>query len=167
MRNLADALGASVAYLLGQETAGQPSNITEKELRVSPLRLVPVISWACAGSGGNFSDLEEQIDERIETESRDPNCYALIIEGDSMLPKFEPGDRITFEPNREAVNGDVVVARLADTGQVYFKLFHRIGQRGDLVRLTSFNQLYPPLEFTISAFRFIHPMLELKRRWRR
>jgi HTH-type transcriptional regulator, cell division transcriptional repressor len=168
MRKLAEVLSTTVAHLLGEDNAYPNNNISAQEIKQSPAtRKVPVVSFARAGEGGNFHDMMEQIAEFTETESRDPNCYALIIEGDSMLPEFKPGDRVTFEPNRESQNGDVVVARLGDTGHVYFKLFHRIGAKGDVIRLTSLNPIYPPLEFPATAFRFIHPMLELKRKWRR
>ena len=132
--------------------------------RVEPLketfqaRRVPVISWASAGAGGNFSDNEGQIDEFIECDCMDRNAYALILEGDSMLPKFEPGDRVVFLPNSEPRNGDVVVARLRSTGEVLFKLYHANGPSGTKVRLTSFNPAYPPLEFSRNEFRFIHPL---------
>lgn len=135
--------------------------------KLSPTHGVPVVSWARAGMGTNFHDVAEQIDEWLETDSKDPNAYALIIEGDSMMPEFKPGDRVIFEPNLEAQNGDVVVARLYDTGQVYFKLFHLAGPVGDQVRLTSFNPAYPPLEYPKQAFRFIHPMRSMVRYRRR
>jgi SOS-response transcriptional repressor LexA len=169
MRKLATALATSVAYLVGEEERQYPpSNVSPIAMNGAPAtRKVPVVSWASAGAGGNFSDLAEMIDEYIESSTRDERAYALIIEGDSMLPKFEPGDRIVFEPNRLAQNGDVVVARLEESGQVYFKLFHQLGPRGEIARLTSFNPTYPPLEFPLTAFRFIHPMLELKRKWKR
>ncbi len=129
-------------------------------------RNAPVVSWATAGQGGNFADLASQIDEFVTTDSRDANAYALIIEGDSMMPKFEPGDRVVFMPNVEPQNGDVVVARVEATGDVYFKVFHIVGQKNELVRLTSYNPVYPPLEFARKDFRFIHPMYEMRRRRR-
>src|SRR5262245_31412216 len=49
----------------------------------------PVVSWASAGGGGVFGDLEHQIEETVSTDCKDPNKYALIVEGDSMSPKFE------------------------------------------------------------------------------
>lgn len=126
-----------------------------------------MVSWATAGLGGNFADLAEQIDEYLESDTKDPNAYALIIEGDSMQPDFRTGDRVIFEPNRPPHNGDVVVARLHDNGHVYFKLFHTFGAHADMVRLTSFNPAYPPLEYPRAAFRFLHPMHSMVRRFRR
>ncbi len=126
----------------------------------------PVISWASAGVGGNYSDVEGFLDEYLETDCRDPNCYGLIVEGDSMEPLFRAGDRIIVAPNEGARNGDIVVARVAKTGEVYFKLFHQIGRDGKAVRLTSYNPAYPPLEFELSQFRFIQPVYSSTRKLR-
>lgn len=128
-------------------------------------RLAPVVSWASAGFGGAYDDLANQIEEWVETVSRDPNKYALIVDGDSMSPKYEPGDRIVVEPNSEAQNGDVVVARLSESGEVFFKLYHEV-EKGR-VRLSSYNPLFPPIQREKIEFRFIHPVVELKRFTRR
>lgn len=178
--NIAAKLSVSTSFLIGEE-----DHVSEVLKEVSPgyklpgnARLtgphieyskqkVPVISWAAAGRGGNFSDLEGQIDEYMESDCPDANAYALIIEGDSMIPEYRPGDRVIFLPNAEARNGDIVVARLLDEGDVYFKMFHLIGSKGDIVKLTSYNPMYPPLEYPRKAFRFIHPMYEMRRRPRR
>jgi transcriptional regulator with XRE-family HTH domain len=45
-------------------------------------RRVPVVSWALAGAmegRGAFEDLANQIDETVETTSRDPNAFAIEI----------------------------------------------------------------------------------------
>jgi SOS-response transcriptional repressor LexA len=130
-------------------------------------RRAPVVSWAKAGDGGNFGDLCAQINESVDTDCADTNAYALIIEGDSMMPEFKPGDRVVFMPNTSPQNGDVVVARLERTGDVFFKIFHQAGTIGEFVRLTSYNPAYPPLEYPLMEFRFIHPMHSMVRRRRR
>jgi phage repressor protein C with HTH and peptisase S24 domain len=116
----------------------------------------PVVSWASAGRGGSYADLADFLEEWVETDCKDANKYALIVEGDSMEPRFSPGDRIVVAPNVEARNGNVVVARVRETGQVFFKLFHETTK--GMVRLTSYNPAYPPLEFSKEDFRFIHPV---------
>ena len=143
-------------------------NASFHELKDKPTRKVPVVSWASAGAGGNFSDLEEQIDEYLETDCKDPNAYALIIEGDSMEPRFLAGDRVIFMPNSAPQNGNVVVARLKKDGQVLLKVYHTFGPHAEMVRLTSFNhRVYPPLEYHAGDFRFIHPVHSTVRRERR
>jgi SOS-response transcriptional repressor LexA len=123
----------------------------------------PVVSWASAGVGGNYGDLATQIDEEVLTDCADPNKYALVVEGDSMSPKFEAGDRIIVAPNAIAQNGDVVVARVDKSGEVFLKLYHET--QGN-VRLTSFNSAYPTLDFRRDDFRFVQPVYALVRKLR-
>jgi SOS-response transcriptional repressor LexA len=63
-----------------------------------------------------------------------------------------------------ARNGNVVIARLRDEGSVLFKMFHQTGPKGETIRLTSYNPIYPPLEFHLGAFRFIYPVYEMHRK---
>ena len=131
-----------------------------------PARRVPVVSWAAAGQARAYEDLANQIEEMVETDSRDPNAFAIILEGDSMENKFYAGDRVVFSPNLEPRNGDAVVAKLND-GRVMFKYFYRTGPEGSRIRLASENENYGPLEFERSDFTFIYPAWEIKRRLRR
>ena len=131
-----------------------------------PARRVPVVSWAAAGQARAYEDLANQIEEMVETDSRDPNSFAIILEGDSMENKFYAGDRVVFAPNMEPRNGDAVVAKLTD-GRVMFKYFYRTGPEGSRIRLESENQNYGPLEFERNEFTFIYPAWEVKRRLRR
>jgi len=160
----------AIALLLSQKDSQREmssrSNVAAFPAGSAPRR-VPVVAWAIASAyldhyGGNFSDLANQLDETVETDSKDPNAYALIIEGDSMEPRFCAGDRIVTAPNYEPRNGDLVVARLLETGQVLFKRFRRIGPEGKMIRLESLNPSYGPVEYPESAFRLIHPVVEAK-----
>lgn len=86
-----------------------------------PPRRIPVVSYAQAGEGGNFDDLANQIEEWVTTDSRDPNVFAVIIEGQSMEPAFFPGDIVVVAPNSEPRTNDIVLAREAETGKVWLK----------------------------------------------
>lgn len=166
LRKLSETTGIPIGVFLGSEIAKPNASEPIPVKSMFPKR-VPVVSWAKAGLGGDFANLAAQIDEWIDTDCQDSQAYALIIEGDSMMPEFKPGDRVIFMPNVEPRNGDVVVARLMKTGDVFFKLFHRTGAKGEIVRLTSFNPVYPPLEYRIDEFEFIHPMYSMVRTRRR
>jgi SOS-response transcriptional repressor LexA len=129
-------------------------------------RRVPIVSWATAGEAKDYQDLASQIDEYVETNSKDPNAFAVIIEGDSMENKFFAGDRVVFAPNLEPRNGDAVLAKLTD-GRVFFKWFHRTGHEGMKIKLSSENPNYNPMEFTREELQFIYPAWEVKRMLRR
>lgn len=172
---IADKLGVSIPYLLGDadEISGNllaqetPAYRTHQNVSVPGktellMRKVPVISWAHAGDAGNYYDVEHFLQEEIPTDCRDPHAYGLIVEGDSMEPAYRAGDRLVVSPSEEVMNGDVVIARLEETDEVLFKLYHLNG-RG-IVRLSSYNPIYPELEFKREDFRFIQPVLGMYRR---
>lgn len=126
----------------------------------------PVVSWAAAGHARAYEDLANQIEELVETECKDPNAFAIIIEGDSMETKFLAGDRVVFAPNSEPRNGDAVVAKVSD-GRVFFKYFFRTGPEGTRVKLVSENSNYSPIEFDRAEVIFVYPAWEIKRKLRR
>lgn len=178
-QKLEQRLAAEISALGGEFSRLTPGPLaapSESNAHLDPfpelkLQLVPVISWSKAGAfldgfgesaAGNFGDLEHQINEKIASEARDPNAYAVIIEGDSMEPRFCAGDRIIAGPAYEPRNGDFVIARLRETGLVLFKRFRRTGPEGKIIRLESLNPDYPALEYPLEAFRLIHPMIDGK-----
>lgn len=129
-------------------------------------RRVPVVSWATAGNAKDYQDLANQLDEYVETSTKDPNAFSIIIEGDSMETKFYAGDRVVFAPNLEPRNGDAVLAKLND-GRVFFKWLQRTGPEGVRIKLSSENSMYAPMEYGREEFAFIYPAWEVKRLLRR
>jgi SOS-response transcriptional repressor LexA len=132
-------------------------------------RRIPVISFASAGTMHDYSDLEGQIQEYVWSEVKDPNAFALIIEGSSMEPLFYAKDRVIFAPNEAPINGDIVVAKIKDTWAVQFKRFRRTGPNGKIIKLEAINPDYESFEFPEENFVFIYPAVDMKRvvRWSR
>jgi phage repressor protein C with HTH and peptisase S24 domain len=75
--------------------------------------------------GGEFGDLDSDIeltelhmDEVIDRVARpvalanDPKAYALRIIGDSMAPRFKPGERVSVNPKATVSVGDDVIVQL-------------------------------------------------------
>ncbi|MCX6908227.1 MAG: LexA family transcriptional regulator [Verrucomicrobia bacterium] len=142
----------------------------ESNVRPAPplknVRRVPVVSYAMAGKAADYDDLANFLDETIETDCKDANCFALIVEGDSMEPAIRAGDRVVVMPNSEAQSGDIVVARRRDTHEVFVKLVH-FNDSNRRVKFTSYNPAYPALEFARKDFRFIYPVHSMQRVFRR
>ncbi len=166
-------LEESIALLHKAEFDIQPQTVVNPvpNIRMAPApvyRPIPVISWARAGSADfSYGDLDGQIDETVLAETRDPNAFALILEGNSMEPQFPAGCRIIAEPNSEARNGNLVVARLSESGGVIFKKFKQTGRDGCTIRLESVNPDYSPLEYPLQSFRWIYPIVEVVVKLRR
>lgn len=139
----------------------EPSNARVVSLKDEPIkRRVPVVSWALAGAmegRGAFEDLANQIDETVETTSRDPNAFAIEISGDSMDPTVSHRDCVVLEPNMDAPNGWPVLVKLID-GRVFFKRLYRTSEK---VILESDNSAHPDLEFEQSEIAFVYPAKDI------
>jgi phage repressor protein C with HTH and peptisase S24 domain len=129
-----------------------------------PSGRIPIISWAQAGPDGFFEDAFPtgagfgEINRPYDV--TDPNAYALIISGDSMIPKFEPGDVILVSPNMGVRTGDYAVARLKD-GTVAAK---RVKAKNGGFVLESVNLDYPPVECKAEEVVFLHRIVWVKQR---
>src|SRR5687768_9465812 len=107
-------------------------------------------------------ELAAKVERTVATNCEDPNTFAVILEGDSMEPRYIAGDMVVFAPNAEPRNGRAVVAKLKD-GRVFFRMFHCTGPEGSRVRLESVNPNYAPIEFPKDEIEFIYPAFELIR----
>lgn len=136
---LSAVLGIPVDELLGMlATAGIATGKTERippstrasikkmsgpalsnyvEVRTDPnmgLRDVPVFGRAQGGPDGKF----EFNGEIMGYEMRPPSllgvsdAYALYVDGDSMYPRFKPGETVWVNPSRPAARGDDVIVQL-------------------------------------------------------
>ncbi len=114
--------------------------------------MAPIIAWASAGDARQYED-QGPNSPKVAVVCKDPNCYVLELEGNSMEPIYLPGDLIVCAPNMEAHNGDLVMAKTTED-EVYFKRYH-VGKHGE-VRLSSFNPHYPVMEFKRGQVRKIH-----------
>ncbi len=126
----------------------------------TPVRLVPLVGMAQAGSRGFFDDAGFPAgsgwDEIPFPELGDEHAYALEVSGDSMLPVYRDGDRIVVSPAATPRRGDrVVVKTLA--GEVLAKQLARLtAQRVDL---KSLNPAYEDRSFALSEIAFIHRII--------
>lgn len=157
---LSPRLARGVAELCrnsGLTNAGPPSGI----------RAIPVRSWAQAGTGADFEELPLDWEKRVATDCPDERAFAVEIQGDSMEPKFSPGDIAVLMPTRQPRNGSLVVARLEREG-VVFKVFTARDQLP--VRIccfTSYNSVFQPLEVPESNVIWNYPVYQTVRQvWR-
>jgi SOS-response transcriptional repressor LexA len=162
LMQIALALNMTPAELLSPERKDVQTN-TPVALPELGFRKVPVVSWARAGEAISYHDLCEQLEQWAMTQSSDPNSFGLIIEGNSMEPEIKAGDLAVFAPNRMPRNGELVVARLEESGGVYFKRFYIWGKEGSQVKLVSANPDYADIVRDRKDFRFIYPCTNIVR----
>lgn len=118
--------------------------------------------------GGEYGDMDEQIEmtelhmcEVLEYLSRpasmasDQDAYALTIVGDSMAPRFEPGERVAVSPKASIGIGDDVIVQLrgedGEDERIKLVLIKRLARRSvNFIELRQFN---PDTTFRIEAKR--------------
>ena len=131
LAKLAQALDTTTAYLLGETDDPAKPDVSRPaskasappESNVRPFRGklidVPVLapqSSVCCGGGFDLTEVEAEVDwwepipESWLTGPRgDKSFFITYVEGDSMEPMIEDGERILINPNQEVVHGDIAL----------------------------------------------------------
>ncbi len=106
---------------------------------------VPIIGRVAAGSPIlAVENIEGSVIIDNSFLKRSDDCFALRVKGDSMINAgiFE-GDLVIVHPQKNAVNGEIVVALLDDEATV-----KKFEMKGSAVRLIPENNKYQPIEVT-------------------
>ena len=126
---------------------------------------IPVISWIQAG------ELDEVIDNHqvgVSGEG-DPvytskpvsrSSFALIVEGDSMWPRFMEGDTIIIDPELEVRTGDFCVAKV--DGNATFKRYYENENRIELRPLNEKWSIKTIMKDKPVDFRIIGKVVDMR-----
>lgn len=127
---------------------------------------VPLVGSAFGGEWNDLEDVEmielrlsEVLDyiARPPSLAEDPDAYAVEIVGESMVPRYEPGERVFVSPKAAVRIGDDVIVQLRGTGedQLADHVTEVLIKR--LVRRTAggyeLRQFNPEKTFTVPAAR--------------
>lgn len=138
-------------YLNVMSNASRGISITRDELsqtesskiyQINGIRNIPIVGRVAAGSP---ILAEENIDGTIAIDSnfirKSDNSFALKVKGDSMIDAgiFE-GDLVIINPQTNATNGDIIVARIDD--EVTVKVYENKNQQ---IKLIPQNKNYDPI----------------------
>ncbi|PSU66566.1 phage repressor protein [Photobacterium phosphoreum] len=143
--SLAKVLKCTPQWLLNGSGSEDTSTNESNVVAGPPIyQFVPLVNWVQAG---NWTDIAPQISFE-DTElfpcpvKSAPGTFALRIQGDSMLPRFEEGDLIFVDPEKlDAENNKYIVAILEDSNRATFKQLQIIDEHKYLKAL---NPDYPP-----------------------
>ena len=113
---------------------------------------IPVIDWVNAGDKPQTHKppLKESEFVAFPKNKCGGNCYALIVNGDSMSAaspsekSFFPGDRIIVDPDLEPLSGDCVIASLNPTHK--HTTFKQYMEDGVDKYLKPLNSQYPAIK---------------------
>ena len=180
-KKAAEQLGIDRSYLSQIERGRPPGNslrtrftLMEKSTSVQPqgnvtaaygLRNLPVLSWAQAGLATDFGEIPRDWDEVVPSDVTDERAFGVRLRGDSMEPRFSDGDIAILLPSIAATNGETVVANLKDEG-ILCKIMH-VQLDKNLIKLSSYNPAYPPLERHRDQFHWIFPVSSVIKQLRR
>lgn len=135
------------------------------------VRKIPVISAIQAGMWAEIvdqfqpGDADDWLTTDLELSS---SAFALTIRGDSMLPEFNPGDRVIIDPDVSPHPGDFVAAKNGEQ-EATFKKYRPRGMdaAGNMVfELIPLNDDYPTLRSDVDHIRIVGTMVE-HRKYRR
>ena len=129
------------------------------------LRNLPVLSWTQAGQTLDFTEIPREWDEVVPSDVSDERAFGVRLRGDSMEPKFSDGDIAILLPGTAPTNGEIVVANLRNQG-VLCKIMH-VQLDKNLVKLSSYNPAYPPMEYSRDEFHWIFPVATIIKQLRR
>lgn len=147
---LAKALDVSLDWLA--------ENTGPMELPPSVGTPVPLVSFVQAGAWTESPILNS--DEWISCDRRvSERAFALRVQGQSMMPRFNDGDVIIVDPAIEPVPGDMVVAKIRAQEEATFKQYRRKSPKE--YELRALNEDYETITVTSkTGGMIIGPMVE-------
>lgn len=120
---------------------------------------VPVIGDAEATTNGIISWSDEgivktQVEEWVSRafSNGDPLAYALRVRGDSMVPRYLPGEVVIVQPRISPRDGDFAVVQLKNGERLVKRVFKTTN--GWVLR--SMNEAYPPREVSSDEVHAVH-----------
>ena len=115
MADIAKALGVSKIYLAEGATSPEP-NATIGGAVPETRNRVKILGMAVGGDDGKFMLNGETAGYADMPPSLEAvrGAYAVYIHGESMLPRYEPGEVVFVNPHRPPRAGDYVVAQIQD-----------------------------------------------------
>lgn len=130
MKTISEIFGVSMDYLYGRENN-------------SPTR-IPVYGTVAAGIPLNAIQDIEDYEEITEDMARTGEYAALKIKGNSMLPRFTPGDVVIVKLQDDVDTGDIAIV-MVNGDEATCK---KIKKTPDGVMLISTNPEYEPMFYT-------------------
>lgn len=125
---------------------------------------IPVIGEAEAGSGAftpdGYPTGEEYKRMRRPYDVRDRQAFAVEVKGESMAPRYEPGEIVVCSPQKAWRSGDYCVVITTD-GAVLVKKVH---ERNHSLILSSLAPSHDPIVLAKERLRAVHRIVWKKER---
>lgn len=157
---VADVFNRSVDELLGRSqpppAASAPGPLPAATIPARPRRIVWVVGTCQGGLPESiWDDAGHPVgatDEYTEVATDDPNAFVCRVVGDSMSPRYQPGEYALVEPNTAVEIEDDVLVRLA-TGETMLK---RLVSRRGGYRFDSYRPGEPTLTYRTEEVTWVY-----------
>ncbi len=124
------------------------------------MRMIPVVNKVAAGYPSDFTDLSYPRgiadDYTPAPDPSDPDAFAARVFGDSMTPKYAPGDVVVFSPVAAVRDGDDCFVRFDDGTTTFKRVYSTLIKAARHVRLVARNPKYPPTELPIDRIAGVY-----------
>ena len=141
-----EATGASVEQFMGLLRPGSTAPSLPDGAFPPQAGSIPLLGFAQAGAGGFFDDGGfpagqgwDVVDFPVSPAQK-AGCYALEVQGESMMPLYRDGDVLIVEPGAQVRRGDRVVVKTREA-EVMAKVLIR--QTAKTIELMSLNPEHP------------------------
>lgn len=153
LKCLAEIYGTSIDELNG-------NSIQKIEHSTTSL---PILGSVAAGTGA-YTDNDIIGYEEIPSSWINPNeqYVVLIVEGDSMHPKFEDGDKVLVKVQPSIDSGDYGIVLIDGDSAVIKKITYN----DNAIELISINPMYPPRRFENEDVLNVRVFGLVKKSWR-
>lgn len=122
------------------ETDKKPIESNAVILPTDKIHMIPVFGSVAAGFGSYASsDILGYIPLYIENPYDVPDTICIKVEGQSMYPKIEEGDKIVVRKQKSVENGKIAVVMIGDEAVV-----KKVNFEDNKLTLYSTNPEYPP-----------------------
>lgn len=125
---------------------------------------IPVVAEGDASPSPNLffdeAGLRSDVDDRISRpfDIRDPQAYGVRVRGDSMIPRYKPGEVLVVSPNTPVEDGDEVYVALL-SGERLLKIARKV--EGGWI-LESENRAYAARFVKKGEIGAMHPILWIR-----
>ena len=120
-------------------------------------RRIPIVSWVQAGRFTQYEEMPLSWAEWTDCLCPDPNAFAVRVVGDSMLPKYLPGDLAICMPSFPPKNNGLAVAKIHDES-VTFKTVSFRGEQPARFRFVPLNPSYATMVVRREDVVWIYPV---------
>lgn len=128
-----------------------------------PTRMIPVLGEAVGGDDGQYIFNGNIIDYVACPPSlaNVPNAYSVYVDGESMSPRYRPGETVYVHPSKPARRGDDVIVQIhvnedGTPPRGYIKEF--VGWQGSKLVLHQYNP-EKRIEFERDEVVSVHPII--------